>query len=369
MACAEGTSELVRGPYAEVNPNQPDGPDGAAPIAPEPPHALGRISLGESHDASLPSQSSGSVSVVFVPDANLAKTCASKLNAECELRKVPSCSSSCDSGEYCVFDDACNAVCKKLPVCEKRCGRNETCVADKSGKGICKVQENFDAGPLAFGGTTMALTLYPPYAWSGSSSGAPFLAGAELKVQAQGAIEAGFEAFEESFRSTSFLQTKPALSEISASNVFSDEDIPLSWLPGTDRIVVTVTGAAGVATCTTEDASGSYALSRKVIDAVKKGSSAGSTLGLSVERQRVEVRKGKKVEGTLESATVQPDGWLELVTGSKEVTSFYDCGAGRAACLGGSSCYDLSTSVEHCGVCGNACATGKVCSGGVCRAQ
>ena len=172
-------------------------------VTKQPPHSLGTIVLGESHGSGASTKSTPIVVASFLPDAVLGKSCRKKLDAGCEILEIPKCSKTststtgCNSDEQCTFDVSCEPVCKKLALCEKPCSEDEVCklASSTASRGTCVKSESFDAGPLAFSGTTTSITMYPPYRFESTGQGAPFLAGAELKFQAQGATEAGFEKF------------------------------------------------------------------------------------------------------------------------------------------------------------------------------
>ncbi|CAN5912850.1 hypothetical protein BH11MYX4_BH11MYX4_09690 [soil metagenome] len=365
---------------AALEPQLPDGVDGGPPPGTEPgspandpPHALGTILLGESH-ASGASSAQPIVSVSFVPDATKAAACRTMLEG-CELSVAPKCKESattgtgCALGHACTLDDACAAVCKVIPQCTTPCGKDEACIATdaKTGAGTCKKRESFDAGPIAFSGTTTAITLYPPYAYEGDGKGAPFLAGSALRVQASGAAGAGFNAFDETFTGTTFLQTSPSLGDVPRENVFGSGPLTLTWVPGKDSVLVTVSGPGGSATCKAADAAGQIAVPRAVIDRVLTTEGAASTtLGVSIARQRKETKKDKQAKGTLTGQTVQTTAWVDLVTTSIESASFQGCGAGSAAC--GDACVDLKTDKANCGACGKACSGTQQCVAGKCAA-
>ena len=65
--------------------------------------------------------------------------------------------------EACAFDTSCNAVCRTVAICAKTCADDEVCkVTTGSGSGVngeCKEAPTFDAGTLAFSGTTKPLAL------------------------------------------------------------------------------------------------------------------------------------------------------------------------------------------------------------------
>jgi hypothetical protein len=229
-------------------------------------------------------------------------------------------------------------------------------------KGECVKVESFDAGPLAFGGTTTPITLYPPYKFESTGRGAPFLGGATLKIQAQGTTSAGYEAFEETFTATTFIQTTPGLSKLTRETVFGKGPIPISWAPGKDAVVVTLSGAGGSATCKAQDALGKFDVPRSVVKTVLGEGTA--VVSISVARQRKETKRDKKTKGQLAATPIQPVGWLELITVSGESASFQGCSGAESLC--GDDCIDLRTEPTHCGSCSNACADGAPCSGGKC---
>ncbi|MCA9583846.1 MAG: hypothetical protein KC657_00640 [Myxococcales bacterium] len=369
FACSSSTTVVPGAPPPGTDdPANPDGKPALDPDDPanQPPHSLGTITLGESH-ATNGGKSSPIVSVSFVPDARAAKRCVTKIGT-CEMLKAPKCtlrdtSTGCDSNEYCTYDDNCGSVCKKVARCEKSCDEDEVCKVDGAGASSCVKIESFDAGPVAFSGTTTSITLYPPYKFEGQGTGAPFLAGADLKVQAQGATGAGFEKFEESFKATTFLQTKQALSKIPREKVFGTGPLPLEWQAGEDAIVVTVSGSGGAVTCKAKDADGRFDVPREAINAAL--GEEGGSLSLSLQRVRKDVKKDKRASGELAGVKAIPEGWVELVTTSMETTSYRGCSQKLTPC-GESECVDLSSSRDHCGACGNTCAGSQLCGGGKC---
>lgn len=338
----------------------------------QPPHSLGVIVLGETHVSSS-GKSTPVVSASFKPDARIGAACTTKI-AGCDVQRAPKCtadkssSNGCGEDETCVYDDeTCAPTCKKNVYCEESCDpETEVCEATSktSTKGKCVQKESFDAGTIAFSGTTIPITLHPPYSFESSGNGAPFLAGAEIKVQAQGATGAGFEKFEEAFTATTFLQMKPALSKIPEEALLGTGPLPLSWVPGNDRILVTIGGAGGTATCKAPDADGKFDVPREVIDAVLGEQSGLQTLFISVSRQRKDVKKDKRAKGTLSSVEVIPEGWLELVTISTETASLNACGGTSKYCDG--SCVDVKTDSNNCGACGKTCAYDQMCIDGAC---
>jgi hypothetical protein len=321
------------------------------------PHALGTIILGEHHPPNGGS-SSPIVSAAFIPDF-LQSSCSAIVGG-CELAVAPVCGQTCSFGEVCAFDAGCNAVCTQ--VCNKACNQGEVCAFDGNNQPTCVVKQTFDAGPLAFSGTTTAITLFPPYAYTAQQQGAPFLAGGQLEVQAQGASGAGFAAFDEKFTATSFLQTAVPLDQLSRDAVFGTDPLELDWAPGGDRMIVSMSGAGGAVTCDVAD-SGQYFIAREALNAAI---GTGTALSLTVERERKEVRKGKHTIGALAGTFVQPEGWLELVTLSSESASFVGCGVGKAACGTGTACTDLTSDAMNCGGCFVKCAPSQICAASQC---
>ena len=355
-----------------TDPNAPDSDDPAN----QPPHSLGTIVLGESH-ASGASKSTPIVSASFLPDAAAVPYCKTKLDSGCTIQKAPQCTqdmttgTGCKTGSYCTLDTSCSSVCKVSPVCAESCADDEVCTAGTgtSTAGTCQKTQSFDAGPIAFSGTTTAITLYPPYAYMGDGSGAPFLAGADIHVQASGAVSAGFNAFDESFKATTFLQTTTALNKIPRETVFGTGAVPVSWVPGTDTIIISLSGPGGSAECKVDDAAGTFQIPRTVVkaalgDGTTTTTSTTASLSMSVTRAHIDTMKDQTAKGTLTGVTVQPVGWLQLSTHSTESTSFEGCSGTASIC--GDACADLQTDTANCGACDNACQSGQVCAAGKC---
>lgn len=330
------------------------------------PHALGTITLGESRSSST-GDSSPVISAAFLPDSEAKKSCIRKVGS-CEMAEIPQCrtgtAEGCRSGEVCSFDGDCNATCIKA--CTKACLAGEVCAfvstsASEDGDGMaCKKTDRFDAGAIAFSGTTTAITLFPPYAITPDGNGAPFMARSEVRVQASGASGSGFEKFDEKFTTTTFLETNPPLRELDKADVFGNGDLRLGWVPGEDHVIITATGPFGAAKCEAKDADGEYMLGRDVIEEVM-GASAGSSgnFSITVTRERREVRRDKKAIGA-----PYERGHLELITTSSESHSFQACTTGYNMC--GSQCVNFQSDRYNCGACGKVCPSSQYCSSGYC---
>ena len=383
-ACATSAQTQISDPLA--NPDGTTPTEGTTPAeeesddpADQPPHSLGTILLGEAHGSGASSKSTPIVTANFIPDAMLGRTCKKKLDSSCEIQAVAKCSkvststTGCNSNEACVLDNTtCKATCKVFTTstCTKTCDEDELCKPstdpDDLKGGTCVKREYFDAGPLAFSGTTQAITMFPPYAFESTGQGAPFLGGAELRVQASGATEAGFEKFDEKFVATTFLQTSPSLSKIPREKIFGTGSIPIAWAPANDTILITISGAGGSATCKVKDSLGKFDVPRSVVEAAQGENTTSTTdsLSISVARQKKEVKKDKKAKGELSISKVKPDGWLELITQSSETASFQGCSTGQLIC--DNTCTDVKYDNENCGSCGKACSASQACSNGSC---
>jgi len=326
----------------------------AGPVS-EPPHAEGDSFLGEAHGTNG-GTAAPIVSVSFIPDSTQITSCAQTMG-DCKITKAPKCTTTCNVGEYCTFDQSCNSVCKRA--CSKTCAIDEECYFPSDGADPqCRKRESFDSGAIAFAGTTVPITLYPPYKYSGPSTGAPFLAGADITVQGSGAQAAGFTMWQESIKSTTFLQTQ--LGKLTNAQVYSTDPLPIDWAPGNDQIMITLSGAGGSAVCQANDPSGHYAVDRDVVTAAL---GSASTLSISVSRQRLDVKKGISTKGTLSSAKIQSEGWVKNTTSSTESQSFQVCQGGLAMC--GGKCTDTMNDSLNCGTCNNACSN-MGCVQGMC---
>lgn len=365
-ACA-ASGASTGDPNALPGATEPSGTEDSTVPLPEDdetPHALGTIVLGESR-TSQTGDSSPIISASFVPDAKASKACTTKIGT-CELAEVPRCTTGtaqgCASSEICTFDDSCEAKCVKA--CTKACGASERCVFSSKSSGsdgmACEKAPRFDAGAIAFAGTTTPITLFPPYGVTPDGNGAPFMARSEIRVQASGAAEAGFEKFDEKFTSTTFLETHPPLRDLARGTVFGSGDVTIGWVPGEDRIVITATGPLGAAKCTAKDQDGEYLLPREVIREVMGGTDTGSGLTLTVTRERREIRRDKTALGS-----PHEKAYLELVTSSSESHAFASCGAGYTLC--DDQCVDTRSDSQNCGACGKTCFSTQYCSYGLCR--
>ena len=338
--------------------------DGGVVDPTDPPHAVGLIELGEEH-SSGGSSVTPIVAAAFAPDSTAAaKSKCTNIVAGCDVpAATPKCN-ACATDEVCTLDSTCASKCVK--VCTASCGSDEECYFATPTSASCRKVEPFNAGALAFAGTTTPLTLFPPYTFSSSDvHGAPFLAGASIEVQGSGAASgAGFDKFDERYTATSFLQTSPTLDKIGRNIVFGAGSIPIGWQPGSDSIVIEIGGPGGVATCKADDSIGHYDLPRAVVQSVTGTNGGTPTLELSVSRQRVETHKSLRTKGQMTTATVQPIAYLTLTTSSTETTSFQGCSTGQSLC--NDSCTDTQYSETDCGSCGHACKNGGYCQSGVC---
>jgi hypothetical protein len=330
------------------------------------PHARGTIVLGESH-APKASTSSPIVSATFVPDHHAQPAACGEHVAGCFVQTPPDCGGLCGYDEYCAFDDGCEAKCMR--VCDLACAADEVCYFPIPENPACKKIEHFDAGALSFTGTTVPVTLFPPYQFQGNVTGALYLPDSEVTVHASGTTGAGFEAFEQSFRTTTYLRTQ--IEDIGLSELYGSGPLPVVWTAGQDdvRIQVTVSGLGasyGVVTCEADDAAGNFGVPREAITSILEPNEELGGLHVSVERRRSELHKGMTTTGQLLDQTVQPEGWLELVSTSVESVTLTGC-AGMAYC--GGECVDVSWNDTHCGSCNNTCSAIETCYGGTCESN
>jgi hypothetical protein len=338
---------------------------GASSGGTDPPHALGVVALGESH-LSGASQSTPYLTANFVPDSTALSACTTTV-AGCTIPTVATCDGVnghplCTADQVCGLDSACTPSC--ITACTAECPTGEECYFNASNSQSCQPIQSFNAGALAFAGTTEPLTLYPPYTFTPTGSGSLFLAGASLEVQGAGSAgAAGFMGFDQKFTATTFLQTSPSLSTLASNVVWGTGAIPVGWAPGSDTVVVTVSGALGEAQCPATDSLGQFAIPRQVVDAVV---GTGTELTIGVTRQHTDWNKSLKTQGTLVSETVQPVAFLEVETSSTESFSFTGsaCPTGESLCTSG--CVNVLSSATNCGTCGNVCPTGDYCSEGEC---
>lgn len=379
-ACATSPSAVVLDapPPGDTNTPPGDTPPPAEDeddVTKQPPHALGAIVLGETH-ASVSGGSPKSTPIVsasFYPDAMATKSCRKLLEGSCYITAIPKCdkvtttTTGCNSGEYCKYDDACKPTCTTQPVCPTACKEDEVCEPSLGTAGVCTKKPVFDAGPLAFAGTTTPITMYPPYSFESDGQGAPFLAGVEITVQGAGAAEAGFEKFDEKFKATTFLQMNPQLSKIGRDKIFGTAALPVVWTPGADAVVINISGLGGTVSCKVDDKLGKFDVPRTVVKAALGTPAPGTetaaqSLSLSVARLRKEVKKGKKTKASAAVSKVQPDGWLELTTMSTETGSFTGCAStqtvcGETCCSTGYTCSATGTCVYGSGTTCDTCLT------------
>jgi hypothetical protein len=327
-----------------------------------PPHALGAILVGESH-APGSAVSTPVVTAGFLPDSSLVpQTCTTQV-AGCTMSTTPHCGAmGCGSGATCTWDAACQPTCQ--PACTLACGTGQECYFASPGQPACRTTESFDAGALVFVGTTSPITLFPPYSYMGSIGIAPFTPAAQIQVQASGASGAGFNAFTATTNATSLVKTTPPLDQIPKTTVFGLGALPVGWVPGSDTVTVTVSGAAGVVSCTADDSSGQFQVPRAAIQAAQ-GATGGSTLSIAVTREHDDWSKSLSTHGTLSTATVQAVGWVEISTVSMEQATVQGCtDPSQTMCPDG--CFDTSTDALHCGSCTVICGSGQACVGGQC---
>jgi len=342
-------------------------PAGDDVVDPNEPHALGVISIGEAH-ASTGGTASASVGTVFMPDAAgqaNAGACSVEV-AGCYIPQRPDCGGTCGDDEACGFGPDCGSVCARI--CDADCGSGEECYFPTPDAPACRLRQSFDAGAIAISGTTTPVTLFPPYSFDGVDEGSLFLDGAELTATAVGASTAGYDAFAETFTATRLLRSQPPLHELGLIDVFGDGDVPIQWIAGDDvvKIAATVTSIYGTAqtiTCEADDASGRFDLPRAAIDAAIDGEPLDA-MTVAISRQRTTMAYGIPTVGSIPGEVVQPIGWLELTTTSTETTSFEGCEGDELLCS--NECVDTNNSTEHCGECGNDCASGDYCSSGTC---
>jgi hypothetical protein len=345
-----------------------DGGDGGSDggVEEQGPHARGIVVLGESH-APKASTSSPIVTATFVPDYHAQPAACGEQVAGCFVQTPPDCGGLCDFDEYCAFDEGCEAKCMRT--CDLACAADEVCYFPIPENPACKKVEHFDAGALNFTGTTVPITLFPPYVFQGNVTGALYLPDSDITVHGSGTTGAGFESFEESFRTTSYLRTQ--IDEIGLPELYGSGPLPVTWTAGSDdvRIQLTVSGLSasyGMITCEADDSAGSFGVPREAILSVLEPNEELGGISVSVERRRSELRKGLSTTGQLLDQIVQPEGWLELVSTSVESITLTGCG-GQAYC--GGECIDVQWNDDHCGSCNNACSAIEACYAGTCESN
>lgn len=330
-------------------------------VSNQPPHAQVTVALVESHPPTG-TDVYGSVAIAAVPDTSAAKACSSTIGG-CRYFAAPKCDATCKTGEYCAYDADCKSSCVKA--CTKSCDDDEVCYFPSAGANAqCRKKDAFDTGVVAFSGTTVPISLAPPYSYSmgEGGKGSLYLSGAKITVQASGAKEAGFDAWTHEMTATKFLQTSPALDTLKVGTVYGSSALPVSWIAGEDRVTITVASVGGSAVCVADDKTGRFEIPRSVLNAVLDGTSA--TLNVSVQRERHTITKGKKTKGTVNGKAVQSDGWVDLMTVSSESTSIQGCAGTATLCDG--DCVDTRTDRTNCGACGVTCKNGATCSKGAC---
>lgn len=342
-----------------------DGVDDEAETEDEPetevPHAHGVIVLGESH-APGGGQPTPVVTASFAPDSETMPGNCSMQVQGCSVSTLPDCAAGCGLDEICVFDDGCTATCQA--VCDLACEEGEECYFPVPGSPACRTSETFDAGALTFSGTTVPVTLFPPYEFIGEVTGALAVPEQELTVSASGATAAGIEAFERSFTATSPLVS--SIDAITMEEAYGAGPMPVRWTAGEDsvRVSLTVSGIAGgygVVTCDADD-SGVFEVPRAAISGAVPGDEP-SAIVVDLTRHSTTLHKDLDTTGSLVDRTVQPQAWIELVSSSSESTMIAGCG-GLAFC--GGECVNLDTDPSNCGGCNAVCGPSQTCSLGEC---
>lgn len=341
--------------------DEPAGDDDADEPEVEVPHAHGVIVLGESH-APGGSQPTPVVTATFTPDSEaMPGTCATEVQG-CSVAILPDCGGGCGVDELCAFDGACAATCQ--PICDMACAEGEECYFPVPGSAACRVRETFDAGALTFSGTTVPVSLFPPYQFAGEVTGALAVPDQEVTVSASGATSAGFQAFERSFTTTSPLVS--SIDTITMEQAYGSGPMPVRWTAGDDAIRVTLTvsglaGGYGVVTCDADD-SGTFDVPRAAISAAVPGDEP-SAIALDLTRHDTTLHTDLETTGALLDRTVQPQAWVELVSTSSESTVIEGCG-GLAFC--GNECVDVDSDPDNCGGCNAVCGPSQICSLGEC---
>lgn len=332
-------------------------------------HAVGVITLSEFHATG--DNPTPSASAVFYPNTagGLAagSSCVEEV-AGCKVTRTATCDPACDiyAGEYCAFDELCQPTCIKY--CNAGCSATtEECYFDASGVAACRPRENFDAGTIVVQGSPQNLTLLPPapYTYSGDEGSAPYIPGGSMTIVATGASVAGFGAFQVPFVATNILQSSPALSSLTLGAVFGTADLTVGWQPGSDILDLTGTVLRGSTMrafdCPAVDVVGSAVVPRQVLELA---GGEPSTVSITLTRTRSTIAKGLATVGTLTNHTVEPEGWVEVLTTSTETHTFQGCSSYQRLC--GDACIDVTFDNANCGACGKVCGAGTECWDGQC---
>jgi len=332
------------------------------------PHALGSVTITEAH-ASTGGQSTSSVAVGFMPDAATVPMRCTRDVAGCQINLTPDCNNTCGDHEYCTFTTSCTASCKRA--CDASCGTGEECYFPTPNQPACRRPLSFDAGSIQISGTTAPITLFPPYSFNSVDTGSLFLDGAALSVTATGATVAGYTPFMESFTATSLMRSNPRLDQLGITQVFGTSSVPLRWIAGNDKVVVTATvighdNMVGTLTCKADDSKGSFDLPREAITAALDGDTLRS-MSLALTRTEKRTIYDVATMGAITGVQIQPTGWVELSTTSTESATLQGCSGDEQVC--GNSCIDVSYNEQNCGSCGHACGSGDVCEQGTCSGE
>lgn len=384
LACANAANNNPAG----LIPGADAGADGAAKAndneesADDPPHALGMIALSETHAAGASSSTPG-VSAAFLPTTKSTDACGREVDnctilakANCGGSDAGSYDTGCGTNEVCTLDESCQSVCQPLPHCTTTCSSDEECKIVNN-KSKCVPKLDFNAGVLTISGdgVSKTLTLRPPYTKSSADGDSPFVPGGTINVNASGASDVGFDKFSDSFKATTFIEPKPALTkQLDPATVFDSSDsVTLSWKPGEDKVQIMLTGNKGTALCKADDASGSFEITRKVLKQIVQNDSStysSPSLSVSITRAREELKKDKKTVGSIDGEDLPPVGFVRFVTQSTETYTAQGCPSGQKLCpsySGGTpTCTNVLTDSNNCGDCGVTCTYPKYCSSGAC---
>jgi len=386
-ACSSNSSHADADGDSSSDGVSPGTDDTATDSDQETPHAGGSIVFAESH-AALSGTSNVAVSATFYPNLEPQKVCGSvkattKTIDGCVFTinqnayNQPQCEDSCGDG-YCAYDDQCKPKC--VVACTKACDSDSVCAFDEKGKPYCEsIDErrltiaDFNAGALSFSGETGAVTIRPPYIEAGTTSGIGFIPESEVKVSASGASEVGLEAFKGSFTTTTMLET--SLKKLSSKDLYGTGPMKLTWAKGSDDLRITLSGEVNykpiTATCKADDASGTFSITRKVLNELGKDSVTNevttlNSLSIQMTRTKKTVQKGIKTKGEIEEVKIQPEGWVDFVSTSTESVQIEGCDNGYTYCPDEKQCANLFGDEKNCGECGNVCPSGKSCSSGEC---